>query len=471
MANELLRKLPKVDVILARESMIQADERHPHAIVKAAVKHYIDELRADILAGKIDVLPSIEEMEKTIIFRIDDGQNFHLKRLINATGVVLHTNMGRAPLGDEIAAHVAEVSKGYSNLEYDTEKGKRGSRYSHIESLLCEITGAEAAMVVNNNASAVFLMLNTLAKGKKVAISRGEAVEIGGAFRIPEIMKASGAELCEVGCTNKTHGRDYIKAMDEDGVEVILKAYTSNYVVSGFSQSVGCKEMADIAHERGGIAIYDQGSAFMFLPEELGLHVGVCVNNAIKEGMDVVSFSGDKLIGGAQGGFIIGKKKYIEAIKKNQLTRMMRIDKMSLASFEIILQYCRDAKLAMEKIPTLHMLTLKAEECLARAERLEKIVNEKAPECPTKIVAVKDEAGAGSLAGVEFDGWALAVKVPGLSEVKAEDMLHKRGVPIVCRVNKDGLIFSTRTIFDQNYEEIAQAIADLYDYSKRNGLC
>ena len=159
MANELLRKLPKVDVILAREAFIQADERHPHAIVKAAVKHYIDELRADILAGKIDVLPSVEEMEKTIIYRIDDGQNFHLKRLINATGVVLHTNMGRAPLGDEIAAHVAEVSKGYSNLEYDTELGKRGSRYSHIESLLCEITGAEAAMVVNNNASAVFLVI------------------------------------------------------------------------------------------------------------------------------------------------------------------------------------------------------------------------------------------------------------------------------------------------------------------------
>ena len=471
MANELLRKLPKVDVILAREAFVQADERHPHAIVKAAVKHYIDELRADILAGKIDVLPSVEEMEKTIIYRIDDGQNFHLKRLINATGVVLHTNMGRAPLGDEIAAHVAEVSKGYSNLEYDTELGKRGSRYSHIESLLCEITGAEAAMVVNNNASAVFLMLNTLAKGKKVAISRGEAVEIGGAFRIPEIMKASGAELCEVGCTNKTHGKDYIKAMDEDGAEVILKAYTSNYIVSGFSKSVDCKEMAEIAHARGGLALYDQGSAFMFLPEELGLHVGVCVNNAIKDGMDVVSFSGDKLIGGAQGGFIIGKKKYIEAIKKNQLTRMMRIDKMSLASFEIILQYCRDAKLAMEKIPTLNMLTLKAEQCRERAERLEKVVNEMAPKCTTKIVPVKDEAGAGSLAGVEFDGFALAVKVPGLSEVKGEDMLHKRGVPVVCRVNKDGLIFSTRTLFDQNYEEIGKAIADLYDYAELNGLC
>ena len=461
MANDLLRYIPKTDVLLAREAIKEAADRHPHAIVKAAVKEQLDELRAAIRAGRVDAIPPIEELEKTIVFKLDDGQNFKLKRLINATGVVLHTNMGRAPLGDEIAAHVAEVSKGYSNLEYDTELGKRGSRYAHIESLLCEITGAEAAMVVNNNASAVFLMLNTLAKGKKVAISRGEAVEIGGAFRIPEIMKASGAELCEVGCTNKTHGKDYIKAMEEDGVEVILKAYTSNYIVSGFSQSVDCKEMAQIAHDRGGIAIYDQGSAFMFLPEELGLHVGVCVNNAIKDGMDVVSFSGDKLIGGAQGGFIIGKKEYIQAIKKNQLTRMMRIDKMSLASFEIILQYCRDAKLAMEKIPTLHMLTLKAEDCYARAERLQKEINEMAPNCPTKIVPVKDEAGAGSLAGVLFDGYAVAVKVPGLSDVKAEDMLHKRGVPIVCRVNKDGLLFSTRTIFDQNYAEIAKAIYDL----------
>ena len=339
MSYKLLRQIPKTDSILSREAVKAAQEQYPYAFVKATVQACLDELRTQAMADRIDSIPSPDEIERMVLRGLADGRIYHLRRVINATGVVLHTNLGRAPLGETAAAHVAELSKGYCNLEYDLEKGKRGSRYDHVEQLLCELTGAEAAMVVNNNAGAVFLMLNTLARGKKVAVSRGELVEIGGSFRVPEIMYESGAEMVEVGCTNKTHPRDYERAMDELGAELLLKVYTSNFVINGFTESVSAGELAEIAHKRGGIVLHDQGSGFLFPPEAMGMHAGNVVWASLREGADVVSFSGDKLLGSGQCGVILGKKEYIERIKKNQLTRMLRIDKLSLAALEIALQY------------------------------------------------------------------------------------------------------------------------------------
>ena len=462
MSSKLLRQIPKTDSILSREALRAAQERYPYAIIKATVQTCLDELRSKALDDSIDSIPGPAEIEGTVLRWLEEGHIHHLKRVINATGVVLHTNLGRAPLGEDAAAHVAALSRGYCNLEYDLEKGGRGSRYDHVEKLLCELTGAEAAMVVNNNAGAVFLMLNTLARGKKVAVSRGELVEIGGSFRVPEIMYESGAEMVEIGCTNKTHVRDYERAMDELDAEVLLKVYTSNFVISGFTESVSAGELAQIAHKRGGIVLHDQGSGFLFPPEAMGMHAGNVVWTSLREGADVVSFSGDKLLGSAQCGVIVGKKEYVERIKNNQLTRMLRIDKLSLAALEIALQYCRDPKLAQEKIPALAMLSKTEQACRETAERLRWLIAERAPDVDVRVVPVKDEAGGGSMAGVLLDGAAVAVQIPGLAPEKAEALLHGMSVPVIARVSRDGLLLSARTLFEEELEETAEAVRTLY---------
>ena len=461
----LLRQIPKTDSLLSRPAIRDAQERYPYAFVKATVQDCLDELREEALAGRIDRIPTPDELETSILGRLERGHLFRMKRVINATGVVLHTNLGRAPLGEDAAMHIAELSKGYCNLEYDTQTGSRGSRYALVEQLLCELTGAEAAMVVNNNAGAVFLMLNTLAKGKTVAVSRGELVEIGGSFRVPEIMYASGAQMCEIGCTNKTHVRDYERAMDEQGAEVLLKVYTSNFVINGFTESVSAGELARIAHERGGLVLHDQGSGFLFPPEAMGMHAGNVAWASLREDVDVVSFSGDKLLGSAQCGIILGKKQYIDRIKKNQLTRMLRIDKLSLAALEICLQYCRDPKLAREKLPALRMLSCSETECRETARTLCRMITQAAPTCDARVISVRDEAGGGSMAGVLLDGAAVAVNIPDLPPEKAETLLHRRDLPIIARVSRDGVLFSARTLFEEDLEAIADAVRELCEYA------
>jgi len=462
MASRLLRQIPKTDLLLSRPAVRAAQEHYPYALVKATVQACLDDLREKALHGQIDAIPPMETIEDTVLAWLQAGHLNHLKRVINATGVVLHTNLGRAPLGEAAAAHLAELAKGYCNLEYDLENGRRGSRYAHVEKLLCSLTGAEAAMVVNNNAGAVFLMLNTLARGKKVAVSRGELVEIGGSFRVPEIMYESGAEMVEVGCTNKTHPRDFECAMDELGAEVLFKAYTSNFVIQGFTESVPVSELAKMAHERGGLMLFDQGSGFLFPPEAMGMHAGNLACAGLKDGADVVCFSGDKLLGSAQCGILLGKKEYIERIKKNQLTRMLRIDKLSLAALEICLQFCRDPKLAREKIPALCMLSKTEQECRETAERLCRMIRESIPGCDAGVFSVKDEAGGGSMAGVLLDGAAVALSFPAITAERAEKLLRLRELPVIARISRDSLLLSSRTLFDEDLAEVAAAVRELY---------
>ena len=462
MSSELLRQIPKTDLMLSRSALLEAGEKYSRALVKAAVQSELDALRAGVISGKLTAMPDADTIERAVLANLEHGGLFSLKRVINATGVVLHTNLGRAPLGEDAAEHVAAVAKGYCNLEYDLGAGKRGSRYAHVEKLLCELTGAEAAMVVNNNAGAVFLALNTLAKGRGVAVSRGELVEIGGSFRVPEIMRESGAELLEIGTTNKTHPSDYIRAMDDYGAEMLLKVHTSNFVMLGFTEEVSVRELAQIAHERGGIVMHDLGSGFMFPPEAMGLHDGHAVWSSLRDGADIVCFSADKLLGSAQGGIIIGKREYIERIRKNQLTRMLRIDKLSLAALEVCLQYCRDPQLALEKLPTLRMLSMTSDECRERAEALRDDVAARVPGCKAHITEVGDEAGGGSLPGVTLPGWAVAVDFPGLSVEEAEARLRARSVPIIARVNRDGVLFSVRTLFDRDVDEVTMAVKELW---------
>ena len=470
MNNTLLRKIPKTDILLAQTAIREACERYPYELVKDTIKVCTDELRRDVLSGKVSAIPTAEDLARRVTEKLDGGDLFSLKRVINATGVVLHTNLGRAPLGKKAAEHIAAVASGYSNLEYDLEKGERGSRYNHVEKLLCDITGAEAAMVVNNNAGAVFLMLNTLCEGKKVAVSRGELVEIGGSFRVPEIMARSGAELVEVGTTNKTHLYDYEDAID-GGADVLLKVHTSNFTITGFTESVEIPELAKLAKERNALLLYDLGSGFLFPCENFGLHdEGQVAAKCLRAGADVVCFSGDKLLGSAQAGILAGKKELIDRIRKNHLTRMLRIDKLSLAGLEYTLRYSTDPSLAAESIPALAMLSRTEEQCRALAAQLKQKLADALPEINAAVVSVQDEPGGGSLPGVLLDGAAVSVQLNYVGTEELENALRRRRVPIIARVSRDCLLFSVRTLLDEDMDEIVAALTDIAAAGKAGRL-
>ncbi len=449
-----------MDLLLDRPALSQVQTVSRNGL-KKAVQDYLQELRSAILAGERTEVPALDQVEQEILRRLEETEPFHLKRVVNATGVVLHTNLGRAPLGAEAAARIAQIAQGYCNLEYDIEAGKRGSRYSHVEDLICELTGAEAAMVVNNNASAVFLMLNTLAKGKKVAISRGELVEIGGSFRVPEIMEQSGADLVEVGTTNKTHPEDYENAISQQEATVLLKVHTSNFSIVGFTESVSVRQMAQIAKGNGSLVLYDVGSCFLFPREYIGLHAGETVTRALQDGADVVCFSGDKLMGSTQGGILVGKKELIEKMRKNHLTRMLRVDKLSLAALELTLRHCLDPREACEKIPTLHMLSMSRETCTQKAAALETALSGAAPSLHIGTVLTEDEVGGGSLPGVMLPGCAVAVSSCAVSAQRIEQQLRLRKTPIITRVWKDQVLISPRTLCDGDQQELMQAFREL----------
>lgn len=327
--RELLRRIPKIDVLLAQDALARLCDTMPYEQVRSFARSWVDDLRADVLAGRAQSVPDAARAAEDVASRLSRRGRFHLKRVVNATGIVLHTNLGRAPLGEAVSNHVAQVARGYCNLEYNLEQGRRGSRYAHVEELICELTGAEAACVVNNNAGAVFLVLDTLCKGEAVAISRGELVEIGGSFRVPDIMARSGARLIEVGTTNKTHVRDYEDAIRDGGATTLLKVHTSNFVMRGFTESVSVPELARIAaaQDPRPLVIYDAGAALLVPPVSVGIPSALSVRAALEEGADVVSFSGDKLVGSAQAGIIVGRRDLVEKIKRNQLCRMLRVDK------------------------------------------------------------------------------------------------------------------------------------------------
>lgn len=461
MDNLLLRKIPKIDVLLSSPILEKLCGKYPYALVKDAAQTFISEIRRDVISGRVKSVPSAAQAAEEIASRLEAGDIYSLKRVINATGIVLHTNLGRAPLGKAAAARIAEIAEGYSNLEYDIDLGSRGSRYAHIEKLLCAVTGAEAAFVVNNNAGAVFLMLNTFASGKKVAVSRGELVEIGGSFRIPEIMARSGAELMEVGTTNKTHPADYEEALDA-GAEVLLKVHASNFRITGFTESVDIQTLAAMARARDALTIYDMGSGLLFPGESLGLMQGEYpAGKAMRDGADLISFSADKLMGSAQAGIIVGKKELIEKLKKNHLARMLRIDKLSLAALEYTLKNSVSPDLAAENIPTLKMLTRSESQCLDDAHTLEKAIRASTLRVETQVLLIDDEAGGGSLPGVTFPGAAVAVSVEGMEAAELEEKLRRRRVPVIARIHRQAVLLSVRTLSAGDHEEIAAALSEI----------
>jgi len=459
MNNDLLRQLPKIDVLLCEAELQSAAEKYSYVRVKDVAQEYVEELRCMILNGALLELPSQDSVSGTIRGRLERTGVYSMKRVVNATGVVLHTNLGRAPIGEKLAAHVAEIASGYSNLEYDLDRGERGDRYSHVEKLLRELTGAEAALVVNNNAAALFLMLNTMAAGKTVAVSRGELVEIGGSFRVPEIMKRSGASLMEIGTTNRTNLADYSRAVGA-GAEIILKVHTSNYKMVGFTEEVPLRDLAELSRRAGCPLLQDLGSAYFFrsslLPD------GPVVRESVEAGADVVCFSGDKLTGASQAGILVGKSAYIEQMKKNQLLRILRIDKLSLAALEGSLLCSLDFRQSLRENPTLSMLSMPSEVLRQRAERLAgRLAARNLNNFCFQTMESTDEAGGGSLPGVSLPGWVVTVSSEDMTADALERRLRARSVPIIARIWRDLLCLSPRTLLAGDEDVITVAFEQL----------
>ncbi len=454
--KEMFKKLPQVSEILESEEILSLSEEYPESLIKDSVRESIEDFRNRIINKEqfdFDNKDVIELAKKLM----DKNFSPSLKPVINATGVILHTNLGRSLLNQKVVNNLCTIAGNYSNLEYDLEKGKRGSRYVHAVELLKRITKAEDAVVVNNNASAVFLVLNTLCENKEVIISRGELVEVGGSFRISSIMEKSGAKLVEVGATNKTHLYDYEQNINEN-TSAIMKVHTSNYSVVGFSESVSGDELRDICDEKGIYLIEDLGSGSLIDLSRFGLSYERTVKDCVNEGIDLVSFSGDKILGGPQAGIIVGKKELISKIKKNQLLRAFRVDKFTLGALEETLKFYLDEKKAIENIPTLKMISMSIEEIKAKAEKLKSMI-EKEVDLNMEIVESKSEVGGGSYPLDRLKSYSIAIK-PEFKVSEFERKLRLSDAHIIGTVHDDTFFIDLRCVFEEDFSTIVNTIKE-----------
>lgn len=445
--SRLYRSIPKVDVLLARDSIQKLIQQYSKDTVMEAVHWETDRLRK-VIAGceaEEDAIREIELLEKRIWDKTEAINAPNMKKVINGTGTVLHTNLGRAPISEVHMQRAAALVTGYSNLEYNLEAGRRGERYSHFEELLCKLTGAEAAMAVNNNAAAVMLILSSLAKGGEVVVSRGELVEIGGKFRIPDVMEQSGAALVEVGTTNKTHLSDYEEAVGEE-TKALLKVHTSNYRIVGFTDTVAIDELIPLAKEKGIPIIEDLGSGVLIDLAKYGITYEPTVQDSIRKGADVVCFSGDKLLGGPQAGIIIGKKEYIDRMKKNQLTRALRIDKFTAAVLEMVLQEYLSEEKAVRNIPVLRMITRTAEEVKKDAAAFVRKFKTKKFPAKIELVPCQSQIGGGSLPLERLESYGAAIRPEKISVSEMEERLRHLPVPVIPRTVNDAILIDARTL-------------------------
>jgi len=458
-AKEYLRQIPGVDAVLQMEAVRDALSRHPRKLILDAIREELDENRNRILqshGSPTAIDPS--ELARSIAERADRLAAFTLRPVVNATGIVIHTNLGRSLLPEEAIERLQTVCRGYSNLEYDLQLGERGSRHVHAEAILRELTGAQAALVVNNNAGAVFLILNTLARGREVVVSRGQLVEIGGSFRIPDVMNSSGAILREVGTTNRTHLKDYVSAIS-DQTALLMKVHTSNYRIVGFTKEVPLNELATLGRERELPVVEDLGSGCFINLTPFGLHGETTVQETVRAGADLVTFSGDKLLGGPQAGIMVGRKDLIEKCRKNPITRALRVDKMTLAALDATLRLYRDERQALEKIPTLRMIALSPEELNGRAEQLASAIQGADRKAVFRVEVCRSfsQVGGGSLPAQDLPTFVVAVQSGHFSPNQIEEFLRRNDPPIIGRIESDHFIMDLRTLMPQQLETIAQA--------------
>ncbi|QEK12051.1 L-seryl-tRNA(Sec) selenium transferase [Crassaminicella thermophila] len=462
--RDLFAQIPKVDDLLNKEQIKSLGEKVSRTIIVESVRENIDRIRKKIIKLKdcdVDTFKiDYDELLENIVNSINNKNMINLRKVINATGVVLHTNLGRALLCESIKKDVWDVASSYSTLEFDIKSGKRGSRYAHVEGILSKLTGAESAMVVNNNAAAVLLVLGTLAKNKEVIVSRGQLVEIGGAFRVPDVMLQSGAKLVEVGTTNKTHLLDYEDAINEE-TAALLKVHTSNYKIIGFTQEVDLKDLIVLGKKYNIPIIEDIGSGTFVDFSRFGLCKEPTVQESITMGVDIVTFSGDKLLGGPQAGIIVGKKKYIDQMKKNPITRAFRVDKLTLAALEGTLRLYLNEKEALRKIPTLRMLTISLEEIKQKADLLYKRLNENIKNCFIEKINGFSQVGGGSMPLEKLPTILISIKPKFLSINKFEEMLRNNKTPIITRISEDRVLMDVRTIDENEFNMIVEGIVNI----------
>jgi len=386
-----------------------------------------------------------------------------LVNVINGTGVVVHTNLGRSLIAEEIAENIKNISCGYSNLEFNLKTGKRGLRYNAIEDIICEISGAEAALAVNNNAGAVLLALDTIARNREVVVSRGELVEIGGSFRVPDVMEKSGGILVEVGTTNRTHQKDYVNAINEK-TGLLLKVHTSNYSVVGFTKSVSLSELVDTGKKHQVPVMEDLGSGTFVDFSRYGLTGEPTVQESVKAGLDIITFSGDKLLGGPQAGIIVGKKKFVDQIKQNPLTRALRIDKMTLAALESTLKLYLDEKKAVSTIPTLRMLTMPISMIETNALKFKSMIDQLGDNrIKANIQDLTSKAGGGSLPLLELPSKCVGISIQNQSANRIVTFLRNQNPAVIGRIENDCFYIDPRTVRDHEYSLIMASLKKLLE--------
>ena len=456
MTTANLRSIPKVDEILKAPELKDYLERYRREIITKKVREVLDELRSDILKEKRQKPLEFNEVVHKVKDKIDRFFLPPYRRVINGSGVVLHTNLGRALLAREAVDALKKVSGSFGNLELNLKTGKRGSRYDHVVEYICELTGAEDALVVNNNASAVILALSSMAAGQEVIVSRGQLVEIGGAFRVPDIMARSGAVLKEVGTTNKTRLADYEQAINED-TGLLLGVHTSNYKIIGFTETVAIADLAKLGLEKGIPVMWDLGSGSLVDLTPYGLPYEPTVQEVLAAGVDVVTFSGDKLLGGPQAGIIAGKKEFIAKMKRNPLTRAIRIDKMTVAALQATLMLYFEKEF-IYKIPVLRMLTESTAVIKKRARKLyQKLIKENL-EAFIKLDKGESEIGGGAFPGTFLPSWVLKIKPYNLTVAKLAEGLRSENPALLGRIEEEAFVLDFRTILDEELNYCAQLL-------------
>ncbi len=459
---DLISSIPKVDKLLAAPVCQQLLAEYPRPVVVAAVRKQMEELRSVARAGSLtaaDLEP--DAVGAGIERNLAAGELSSLRRVVNGTGVVLHTNLGRSSLAPRLHKHLADIAFGYSTLEYDVATGERGSRYEHVEQLICRLTGAEAALVVNNNAAAVLLVLSAIAAGREVVVSRGELVEIGGSFRIPDVMMQGGALLKEVGTTNRTHAKDYRDAIT-DQTAMLLKVHCSNFAVVGFTAGVTVAELAALGRECGVPVVADIGSGNLMDWQGMPGMTEPRVQEYLAAGADLVTFSGDKLMGGPQAGIIAGRAEVVNPLKKHPLLRALRVDKLTLAALEGTLRLYRDERLAWAEIPTLRLLRLTAAELKKKGQQVVRRLRRQLPaSLVIELIPGVSQVGGGALPLTELPTWLTAIRSDVCSARELEAGLRRQTVPVIGRIARGDFLLDLRTVADDDWPAVVEGLRAL----------
>jgi len=459
--STLLRQLPQVDALLGSSGMASLLKAYSRQEVADTLRAALHTLRSDLKAGRLNQLPDFESeaFAQSLAEKIESERQPNLRPAINATGIIIHTNLGRARLAPEALAAMQAVGADHSNLELDLDTGRRGSRHAHVERLICELTGAEAALVVNNCAAAVLLSLMATAHGRKVVASRGELIEIGGAFRLPDVIQQSGAILKEVGATNKTRAKDYSEAIDPD-TAVLLKSHTSNYQIVGFTHAPGREELAALAHATGTILMEDLGSGVLVDLSPYGLLNEPVVSDVLASGVDIVMFSGDKLLGGPQCGIIAGRAELIRRLKTHPLSRAVRIDKLSLAALEATLRLYRAPHDPFFSVPVLRAISQSIEDVRARAERLAAALIASGFEDVSSLPS-EAFAGGGSLPQQHLKSHAVSIGVSSFTPDALAAALRRARTPVIGMIRDDRFLMDVRTLTDGEVTGVVDAFRGL----------